>query len=219
MTGSIRVLHLEDSPRDAELIREKLAAEGLSCDIVLVDRKETFESALARDSFDVILCDYNLPDYDGRSALTLAKETQPETPVIVISGTLGEEAAVECLRLGATDYLLKDRLERLAAAVSRALQEAEEHRKGQLAEEQLRRSEERFRSLIENASDLIAIVDREGSIHYASPSHVRVLGYRPEEMIGQAMLTFVHPDDHARVGSALRQAVENPAAPLVVEFR
>ena len=137
----IRVLHLEDSPRDAELIQQNLETGGLACDIVLVDGKEAFEAALARDAYDVILCDHNLPDYDGRSAITLAREKLPLVPVISLSGTLGEEEAVECLKLGATDYILKHRLERLVPAVRRALQETDERRVRLQAEEALRKSE------------------------------------------------------------------------------
>src|ERR1019366_6032202 len=101
MKSLTRVLHLEDSPRDAELVQVKLEAGGLACDVVLVSDKEGFESALARDSFDIILCDHNLPDYDGRSAIKLAQERLPWVPVISLSGILGEEEAVECLKLGA----------------------------------------------------------------------------------------------------------------------
>ena len=137
----VRILHLEDSPRDAELIQDKLEADGLACDIVRVDSRDRFEAALAGDSFDLILCDYNLPDYDGLSALKCAREQHPATPVILISGLLGEEEAVKCLHSGATDYLLKQRLDRLPSAVQRALEKAEEHRQRQQMEKQMRRAQ------------------------------------------------------------------------------
>ncbi len=140
MKNSIRVLHLEDSPLDAELIREKLETAGVACDIVLVSEKNAFESALTQKTFDLILCDYNLPDYDGMSALALARKKQPETPVIVISGILGDEEAVECVKKGATDYVLKQQPHRLAASVRRALHEAKEHRDLKRAEEAIRAS-------------------------------------------------------------------------------
>lgn len=89
----IRVLHLEDSARDAELIHQRLKANGLSCDIVWVDGRDGFESALERQAFDVILVDYNLPDYDGMSALARVRQRQPELPVILISGTIGSPAS------------------------------------------------------------------------------------------------------------------------------
>jgi two-component sensor histidine kinase/CheY-like chemotaxis protein len=140
MKSPIRVLHLEDSPLDAELIREQLASAGVACNIVLAADKEAFESALTRQAFDVILCDYNLPDYDGLSALWLAREKQPDTPVIVISGILGEEEAVECVKKGATDYVLKQRPQRLVSSIRRALQEAKKHRELKQAETDIRNS-------------------------------------------------------------------------------
>ncbi|HEV7930324.1 MAG TPA: response regulator [Nitrosospira sp.] len=122
----IRILHLEDNPRDAQLMQDILETAGLSCDIVLVSSREEYDAALAGRQFDLVLCDYNLPDYDGLSALKLARQMQPDTPIIIISGTVEEEQAVKCLHLGATDYLLKQRLERFVPAVQRALQEAKE---------------------------------------------------------------------------------------------
>src|SRR5665213_938616 len=116
MPPAIRVLHLEDSQLDAELIRDKLNAAGLVCVPLWVRDRAGFEAALADKAFDIILCDYNLPDYDGITALKLAREKHPLTPVILISGSLGEEEAVKCLQHGGTDYLLKQRLERLPSA-------------------------------------------------------------------------------------------------------
>ncbi|QBQ55491.1 response regulator [Nitrosococcus wardiae] len=137
----IRILHLEDSPRDAEIIQDKLETSDLECNILSLDSREHFEATVAKESFDLILCDYNFPGYDGFSALKLAREKQPNTPVIIISGVLGEEEAVKCLHLGATDYLLKQRLERLVPAIKRALQELEEGRRRRRAEVELRQSQ------------------------------------------------------------------------------
>jgi CheY-like chemotaxis protein len=99
------------------VVRHKLEAGGLSCDVLLVNSQDRFESALTQEPFDLILSDYNLPGYNGISALKYAQRTRPDVPVILISGTVGDEEGVRCLHLGATDYLLKDRLERLAPAV------------------------------------------------------------------------------------------------------
>src|SRR5580704_15493572 len=127
MPSPLRVLHLEDSPRDADVIRHKLDAEGVSCDITLVSTKDGFEATLTQQPFDLILSDYKLSGYDGISALTYAQQTRPDVPVILISGTVGDEEGVRCLHLGAIDYLLKDHLERLVPAVHRAIHEAEAH--------------------------------------------------------------------------------------------
>src|SRR6185503_11051244 len=96
-THHLRVLHLEDSARDAEIVRHKLDDDGLACNIVVVSGKDSYEAALEREPFDLIISDYNLPGYDGITALKQARDTQPDVPVILISGTVGEEDAVKCL--------------------------------------------------------------------------------------------------------------------------
>ncbi|HYV31284.1 MAG TPA: ATP-binding protein, partial [Candidatus Binatia bacterium] len=141
MKTQLRVLHLEDSPCDAELVRTRLAEEGFACDLVLAQNRAEFESAIAQGPFDLILSDFALPDLDGLTALSLAQEKQPRVPFILLSGTLGEEQAVESLKGGATDYVLKHRLNRLVPAVRRALNEAEALAQRKQAEEKLRHAQ------------------------------------------------------------------------------
>ena len=124
MNSPIRILHLEDDRLDAELIRSTLEAAGLKCEVQHVRSREEFEVAAASNSFDLILSDYSIPNYDGFTALSFARRAAPEVPFILLSGTVGEELAVESLRAGATDYLLKDRLNRLVPAIERAIREA-----------------------------------------------------------------------------------------------
>jgi signal transduction histidine kinase len=124
--GRIRILHLEDAKADAELVRYMVEQGGLPCDVTLTPDKPGFETALARQPFDLILCDHGLPGYDGFEALRCARELQPLTPVIVLSGVLDDAQAVESLKCGATDYILKERLARLVPAIRRALHEARE---------------------------------------------------------------------------------------------
>src|ERR1700704_6630830 len=130
------------------MIRHRLDVADVSCDIVLVNSKDSFEAALTREPFALIISDYNLPGYDGVTALKQAQATQPDMPVILISGTVVEEEAVECLHIGATDYLLKDRLERLVPAVRRALQEAETRRAQKRVEAALSESESRKAAIL-----------------------------------------------------------------------
>lgn len=125
MNRHLRILHVEDSAADAELIREALAAEEWECDFESVQTMDDFAAALEREHFDIILSDYSLPSFDGFTALALARERIPGTPFILVSGTVGEEAAIESMHRGATDYVLKHRLTRLGPAVRRALAEAE----------------------------------------------------------------------------------------------
>ncbi len=141
MKTKLCVLHLEDNPRDAELIRSMLEAGEFECEILLVDKEAEFTRALAAGRFDVILSDYRLADYDGLSALARVRETLPEVPFILISGTLGEEEAVQSLKDGATDYILKSRLARLAPAVRRALEDACKRAELKAAEARLLRAQ------------------------------------------------------------------------------
>lgn len=117
----VRVLHLEDNPRAAELVRDRLAEDHLACEITHVKSQHQFEAAIAKRNYDLVLCDYNLPTYDGLSALTRARHSQPDVPVIFISGAMGDDPAEECQRMGATDCVLKYRLEELAPSVRRAV--------------------------------------------------------------------------------------------------
>ncbi|MFM8763568.1 MAG: response regulator [Spartobacteria bacterium] len=119
-----RILHLEDDPLDAELISRRLEADGLDCQIERVDTETAFLQALERGGVDLVLADFSLPGADGMEALRLARQVKPDLPFLIVSGVIGEEAAVDSLQNGATDYILKDRLSRLAPAVRRALDEA-----------------------------------------------------------------------------------------------
>lgn len=118
------ILHVEDNPADAELIRERLVMSGLSAEITRVETREAFLAGLERRPLDCILCDYTLPEFHGLTALELARARRPEVPFIFVSGVLGDDLAADTLQRGAADYLLKDRLARLAPAVRRAVDEA-----------------------------------------------------------------------------------------------
>jgi len=122
----MRILHLEDDLKDAEIVKEMLLSEGIACDIVRVDTQAAFIDALEQGNFELIFADYSLPAFDGISALRITKEKSPDTPFIFITGKMGEDLAIETLRHGATDYILKDSLSRLVPAVKRALQESKE---------------------------------------------------------------------------------------------
>src|SRR6266571_3776755 len=135
MSRKARILLLEDNPADAELVARLLAGAGLSCEIRRVETREGYTAALSEGPFDLILSDYSLPGFDGSSALALTRPLHPETPFIVVSGVIGEDHAIDMLRQGATDYVLKERLSRLAPAVERALREAAERTARRQAEQ------------------------------------------------------------------------------------
>ena len=138
MDRTLRILHLEDDPVDAELIAATLTREGLTCEYVRVDSREQFLASM-NGSYDVILSDYALPGFDGVSAQKIARERRPEVPFVFVSGTMGEEVAIDRLKEGATDYVLKHRLSRLAPAVRRALEESRNRRERERAEAEVRR--------------------------------------------------------------------------------
>ena len=141
MNQSIRILHLEDNATDAELVEAVLESAGMACRTTRVQTCEEFREALCQSEYDIILADYSLPMYDGISALRLVQELGLDVPFIFVSGTMGEDAAVEGLTKGATDYVLKQRLSRLVSAIKRALHEAEDRRERKRAEDALRQSE------------------------------------------------------------------------------
>src|SRR6266852_1259283 len=157
MPEPLRILHLEDDPLDVELIQGTLDAGGVPCEVRHAQNREQFETALTQDHFDLILSDYSLPNYNGFAALEFARNKVPGIPFILLSGTLGEEVAVESLKTGATDYILKHRLERLVPAVLRAARDAQEHAEKKRAEEAVREGQERYLSLVEPSPDAIFI--------------------------------------------------------------
>ena len=141
MQRPLRILSLEDDPNDAELIQELLGTGDIVCEVSRAETQAEFLALLSRGDIDLILADYTLPSFDGLSALRLALDKRPDVPFIFVSGTLGEEVAIEALKIGATDYILKTRLSRLAPSVHRALRESHERAERKRAEEALRRSE------------------------------------------------------------------------------
>src|ERR1700680_3787815 len=126
MRSPLRILSLEDDPKDAELVEEKLAIDGISSYVTRVETEADFIASLERGCFDLILADYTLPSFDGLSALEITRQRWPPVPFIFVSGTLGEEVAIEALKIGATDYVFKTRLARIVPSVQRALREAED---------------------------------------------------------------------------------------------
>ncbi len=191
----LNILHLEDSVKDAELIRSMLEDDGFECRITRVETREDFVCELERGTFDLIVADYNLPSFDGISALRIAREKVPDYPFILISGTVGEDKAVEALKLGATDYLLKQNLLRLGAAVRNALQHAEETRMRKQAEEALSMSEERFKKAFDHAAIGKGLVSIQGRWLAVNQSLCRMLGYMEEDLLQKTFQEITFPDD------------------------
>src|SRR5215510_5906430 len=158
MPSPLRILHLEDDPRDAELLQAMLETEGILCHVIRVETQVDFCAALEQGGFDLILADYTLPSFDGLSALKITLEKCPDVPFIFVSGTLGEEVAIEALQIGATDYVLKERLSRLVPSVHRALREAQERAERKRAEALLA-GEKQLLEMIAKGHSLSMILD------------------------------------------------------------
>jgi PAS domain S-box-containing protein len=151
----IRILHLEDNVTDAEFVQALLDAKAVTCEMVRVESREAFAAALDQGGFDLIVSEFAFPSYDGRSALALARLKRPDVPFVFFSGTIGEDAAIEALQAGATDYVLKERPARLATALIRALRETHDPAERQLMGSALQSTQERFKEIYESSKDAI----------------------------------------------------------------
>jgi len=203
MNARLKILHLEDNPLDAELVEAKLTADELACDITRVATQKDFSEALNAQSFDLILSDYALPGFDGLSALKLARAQRPDTPYVFVSGTMGEEAAVESLKSGAADYVLKDRLARLAAAIRRVVRESVARTRHALALERIQEQA----ALLDEAQDAIFVCDAEGCIQYWNKSAQRIYGWNPNEAVGQP-ISQLFDDASERLSTVLRKTLQ-----------
>ncbi len=199
MNAPLRLLLLEDSPADAELNLHCLRKAGLVFVSLIVEEEAPFIAALDDFKPDLILADYRLPRFDGLQALHRVQARDAEIPFIFVSGTIGEDVAVQTLQQGADDYILKDRLERLPSAVTQALTAANQRASLHRTNLALQASEARFRALVESSVDWIWELDRAGRYSYACPRVFDLLGYSPEEVLDRSPTDFMAPDEAARI--------------------
>jgi nitrogen fixation negative regulator NifL len=178
---TLKVLHIEDQERDAAVIARHLSQAGYEIVSDRVDTAEAMTGALETRDWDVILCDYSMPHFNALQALALMKTLKKDLPFIIISGTIGEAAAVEAMRAGAHDYLMKDSLARLAPAIKREMSEAENRRARRQAEEHLRLQS----AAVQAAANSIAITDRAGRVVWTNPAFTETTGYSFEEISGK----------------------------------
>ncbi|MEA4935757.1 MAG: response regulator [Paludibacter sp.] len=183
----LKILVLEDSFLDMELIRELLTDAGYTLDLTHVVNEAEFTEKLSQNCYDIILSDFNLPGFDAFGALEISKKFCPEVPFICVSGSIGEDTAIELLKLGTVDYVLKDRPERLPFAVKRALEEAKEKAEHQKAEERIKLLDR----AIEASTISVCITDVEGKIIYVNPFFCSLSGYSQDEMLGKTT-RFLH---------------------------
>ena len=219
MKPPLRILYLEDDPRDAELVQETLAADGVESEIVRVETDADFILALKKGGLDLVLADYTLPSFDGLSALAIVKKDWPELPVIFVSGTLGEELAIEALKNGATDYVFKTRLSRIVPSVQRALREAGERDDLIRAQAALLQSE----AYLAEAQRISHVGSfgwdvASGRIYWSQETY-RIFGYDPAiEPKLDLVLARIHPEDQAMV-QQLVERVSNEKTDFDFEHR
>jgi len=218
----ISVLIVEDSPSDAELMVLKLAEEGYDVKHRIVGREGDYLEAL-NDEPDVILSDWALPAFSGLGALKLLKERGLDIPFIVVTGSIGEEAAVEAIRTGAYDFVLKDRLGRLGQSVRRAIEEKRMRKEKRLAEEELRDSRQEMANLMDNIQGMVysCLNDRDWTMTFVSQGCLDLTGFRSYELLDNSVVSYnelIHPDDRQYVWDAVQAALEK-ASPYVLEYR
>ncbi|HYI10175.1 MAG TPA: EAL domain-containing protein [Thermoanaerobaculia bacterium] len=214
----LRVLLVEDSEPDAQLVLLQLRRNGYDPLWRRVQNGDELTRALDEESWDAVIADYSLPGFTALDALDVLHRRGIDLPFLILSGTIGEVTAVEAMRAGAHDYIMKGSAARLIPAIERELREAAERANGRRAEDALRENERRFRSLIEHSSDIITVLDAAGNILYESPSVERLLGHRPGDLIGTSLTDQVHPDDAHTLASAIA-ASSHASGPVAAEFR
>lgn len=219
MTIPLRILILEDDPSDAELEIAMLERAGYACQWQRIETEAEFLTCLKTSTYDLVLADYNLPAFDGLTALKLFLTHQLDLPFILVSGKVSEEITIESLRAGATDYVLKSHLARLGPVVSRALQEKAEQQQRRQAEASLRQSEERFRQVVSSISDHIYVTEitAEGAQRnlYLSPHVEALTGYPLEKFAADWSfwpVQVIHPDDQALAAAQFAELAQGRAS-------
>jgi len=182
---------VEDRAEDAELAIRELRRAELKCQTERVDKADAFRRALVEFRPDIVLADYTVPGFGGMAALEILKTDAPTIPLIVVTGSLDEETAAECIKAGAADYVLKTNLIRLEPAINGAIAFSRSQADKLLAESARRISERRFRALVEESWDAIALFAGDGTILYGSPATTRLLGYDLTEFVGRNAMELI----------------------------
>lgn len=186
-TFSMKILHIEDNKTDAMLVQSLLKHANVDFEYFLADTEVVFTDILKRHPIDLILSDYHLPGFSGSEALHITRNLYPEIPFVFVSGTMGEDAAIESLLEGATDYVLKNKLERLVPAVYRAYREAQQQiARGRAESELLKLSQ-----AVDQSTGSVVITNTDGKMMYVNPKTVQLSGYHQDELIGQSPDLFI----------------------------
>lgn len=198
--NGLNVLIVEDQPFDAELIEKELQTAGLEFSCLRVETESAFRTALA-DRPDIVLSEYHLPRFSGLRALAILRESGMDIPFILISGGINEEQAVEVMRLGADDFLLKDRLGRLGAAITGAIERRQ-------LRASARQTEQRYRTTFEHAPIGITHSGLDGRFIEINPQACEILGYPREELLTRTFLDVTHPADRDTSSAFRKQLID-----------
>ena len=218
MATPLNLLILEDRASDAELMAYAVAAAGFELAWQRVESEADYLAALEKRP-DLILADYNLPQYDGITALQAARERGLDIPFIIVSGSIDEERAVNAMRNGASDYVLKDRMARLGPAAVNALEQKRLRLENQRAAAALAASAARFRALVEHSSDAIALLAADGTILYESPAATQILGYAVDDLLSTNAFDYLHPEDMPVAAQLFHEINASDNGPRRGEFR
>jgi len=209
MNSKLNILYLEDNIDDFELAKTILEEDGIIDKIVWVKNQVDFENSLKNNRYDLVLADFNLPEFDGLSAIKIIKESYTDTPVIILSGELGEEQAIDTLKEGASDYVLKQRISRLIPAIQRTITETVEKSKRKLAEEALRKEEEKYRSLTENINIGVYrnTIGPNGMFIEINPAFVKMFGYNNKEEVLALNVAdlYIKPEERVRFNDKIQK--------------
>ena len=221
MPGNLKILHLEDNSFDAELLHRVLKKGKLEAIISRVDTPDAFEDLLKTNPFDLAICDYNVPGFSGFNAIARIRELAPDVPVLIVSGVIGDEQAVECLKHGATDYILKDRLHRLIPAIERALEESELKKQHEKAYRALRQSEERLSCVLLATNDAVYDWDLPTNRIWWNDGLQKLFGHNPRvhKVHFKWWKSVIHPEDARLVVQSLESALKSNASSWRAEYR
>ncbi|HKK42700.1 MAG TPA: PAS domain S-box protein [Bacteroidales bacterium] len=205
MNGKLKILFLEDNQTDAEIIWRQIRKDNIEFDKELVETKDQFTDALKNFKPDLIISDYQLPIFDGMSALRLRNEIAPGLPFILVTGSINEEVAVDCMKTGADDYILKERLSRLGPAIRSAVERKQIEEDKLMADKRLLESEEKYRKLVDLTPDAV-VVHSDGRFLYVNPATLRMLKAKDfEEIRDIPVMKFVHPDSIDSLSERLKK--------------
>lgn len=221
MEDTLKILVVDDDEVDRMAVRRALRASGISLELVEVRDCASAIAKLQEQPFDCVFLDYWLPDGDGLSLVQTIQEAGFQSALVVLTGQGDEEIAVQLMKAGASDYLSKAKVS--PESLSRSLRNAIRIHRAEIeaaqANQKLRENEERFRSLVQNSSDIITILEADGTARYVSPSIERILGYRPEEVVGNPVFQYVCPEDLPQMQTAFGNTLKQAGIAIPIEIR